>query len=57
MNPSTLHRFEEAIRTHGDVEAALGELDQDKTDPEKAADVEQRIRNAASLALLEEKQV
>jgi hypothetical protein len=56
MNPAALQRFEEAIRTHGDVEAALDELDQAQAVSLEATDVGQRIQDAALLALREANQ-
>lgn len=57
MNPSALQRFEQSVRTHGDVEAALDELDQSQAAPTEAeGDMSQRIQNAALRALQEEKQ-
>lgn len=52
MTPEALHRFEQSIRTHGDVEAALNEMDQMIVQPDPV--VEDRIRQAALLALFEE---
>lgn len=52
MTPEALHRFEQSIRTHSDVEAALNEMDQVLAQPDPS--VEDRIRQAALLALFEE---
>lgn len=55
MHPEDLKRFEQSVRAHGDVEAALGELDKSqeiRRDTEELAD---RLRNTALQALLEEK--